>query len=352
MLQTRDEQDISLYTYDLPREMIAQTPADPRDSSRLMIIEREGSQTRHAVFREIGQFLRPSDLLVVNDTRVFPARTLGFRSTGGKVEVFFLHEQEPGKWEAMVRCNGSPRPGEQLMLEEDRLLVRLITRTRMGHWIVGLPRGMDLMAKLAEFGRVPLPPYIKRDPEHQREPEDVARYQTVYARTIGAVAAPTAGMHFTRSLMEELEGRGITFAQVTLHIGPGTFQPIKVDNLNRHNMHAEFYDISAEMANTILEARNSGRRVIAVGTTTCRALESAAAHGNFGPQREWTRLFIRSPYEFRIVDGLLTNFHLPCSSLLVMVSAFAGRKRILDAYEIARQKGYRFYSYGDAMLIL
>jgi len=344
--------DLSLFDYDLPREMIAQMPVEPRDSARLMVLDRQTGAIRHAIFRDLPEFLEPGDLLVINDTRVFPARTLGRRSTGGRVEVLFIRQIAPGKWEALVHCHGVPKPGEQLMLEDDALAIRLIERVHAGRWIVSLPRGVDLLERLEAIGRVPLPPYIRRDPDRQREPMDRERYQTVYAREPGAIAAPTAGLHFTERLMSALEVKGVRVARITLHVGVGTFQAIRVQDIRKHRMEREYYRIPASTAALITEAKAAGRRVVCVGTTTCRALESAADEAGLRPSEGWTDLYIYPPYRFRVVDALITNFHLPRSTLLVMVSAFAGRERILSAYEVAKREGYRFYSYGDAMLIL
>jgi len=344
--------DLSLFDYDLPREMIAQMPVEPRDSARLMVLDRQTGAIRHAIFRDLPEFLEPGDLLVINDTRVFPARTLGRRSTGGRVEVLFIRQTAPGKWEALVHCHGVPKSGEQLMLEDDALAIRLIERVRAGRWIVSLPRGVDLLERLEAIGRVPLPPYIRRDPDRQREPMDRERYQTVYAREAGAIAAPTAGLHFTERLMSALEVKGVRVARITLHVGVGTFQPIRVQDIRKHRMEREYYRIPASTAALITEAKAAGRRVVCVGTTTSRALESAADEAGLRPSEGWTDLYIYPPYRFRVVDALITNFHLPRSTLLVMVSALAGRERILSAYEVAKREGYRFYSYGDAMLIL
>jgi len=289
----------------------------------------------------------------MNNTRVFPARVRGVRSTGGKIEALFLRDLGHGKAEAMISCGGNPRPGEQLMFEDDRLIIRLLKREEDGCWTVSLPRGTDLYALLEELGRIPLPPYIKRDAEHEREPDDRERYQTVYARERGAIAAPTAGLHFTERVFTDLAQRGVQTATITLHVGVGTFRPIRAEDVRRHQMHAEYYSISEDAATAILAAKNEGRRVIAVGTTTCRALEDAAARtGGLCAGQDKANIFIYPPYEFKIIDGMVTNFHLPKSTLLLMVSTLAGRERIMAAYEEARKSGYRFYSYGDAMLIV
>jgi S-adenosylmethionine:tRNA ribosyltransferase-isomerase len=353
MSEENSEYDISRYDYTLPPERIAQRPAEERDASRLMVVHRADGRIEHAVFRELGRFLRAGDLLVLNDTRVFPARTVGMRSTGGKVEVLFLRDLGQGLWEAMIRAHGKPKSGEYLQLEQGRLIVKLAQKTPSGQWTVVVPRQVDLAKALQEVGRTPLPPYVRRGEDWSLE-EDRERYQTVYARQTGAVAAPTAGLHFTEELLRALRERGIGTAEITLHVGLGTFQPIKVDDIRRHRMHAESFSIGAEAAVRIAETKRAGGRVVAVGTTSCRALETAAASPRgFGPFHQGeSRLYIYPPYAFKMTDALLTNFHLPRSTLLLLVAAFGGRERILGAYEEAARVGYRFYSYGDAMLIL
>jgi len=344
--------DLSQYTYDLPREMIAQTPAEPRDNSRLMVLHRTTGDIEHVRFRDIGRFLNPHDLLVLNDTKVFPARVFGSRHTGGKVELLFLRDLGQGKWDTMIRCNGQPREGEFVVIEGG-FSVRLVSKGDAGHWTVSVPRGADFVDILAKVGHMPLPPYIKRERDDALAPMDRERYQTVYATETGAVAAPTAGLHFTEPLLDELASGGVGTTRITLHVGTGTFQPIKYTNIRRHVMHEEFYSISEASAAQIQQTRESGGRIVAVGTTGCRTLEAAAsAPDGFGPGEAWTNLYIYPPYEFQMTDVLLTNFHLPGSTLLVLVAAFAGRDKIMEAYEEARRKGYRFYSYGDAMLIL
>ena len=354
IMQPDDSQfNLALYDYDLPREMIAQQAAEPRDSARLMVLHRETGKIEHRVFNEIGDYLSAGDLLALNNTKVFPARTFGSRHTGGKVEVFFLRGAEDGTWEAMVRCGGSPRPGEFLSLEGDKLSIRLLKKMPNGHWRVSLPRGTDLHKKLASVGRMPLPPYIKRDKTQPPDAHDRDRYQTVYAKETGAVAAPTAGLHFTESLLRDLEDAGVRTAEVTLHVGAGTFQPIKEDDIRRHKMHEEYYVIGPDAAQRIGEVKASGGRIVAAGTTACRTLEAAARRPEgFGPAEAWTDLYLTPSSTFKMTDVLLTNFHLPRSTLLVLVAAFAGRESILAAYEEAKRQDYRFYSYGDAMIIL
>ncbi len=345
--------DISLYEYDLPERMIAQEPAEPRDTSRLMVLDRATGEVRHAVFRELGRFLRKGDLLVLNNTKVFPARTFGIRSSGGRVEVLFLRATGQGRWEVMVRSNGKPRPGEFLSLEQGALSVRLLERREGGHWLVSLPRGVELPGLLDEVGRVPLPPYIRRERDRSLEDVDRSRYQTVFARESGAVAAPTAGLHFTKELLQDLEVSGVGKAEITLHVGSATFQPIKTTDIRRHRMHEEFYSLDRSATEKIAATKEAGGRIVAVGTTACRTLEAVSLHPEgFGPRSGWTHLYIFPPFTFRMTDALLTNFHLPRSTLLVLAAAFAGRERILSAYEEAKRKDYRFYSYGDAMLIL
>lgn len=347
-----DSFNLSDFDYVLPPEMIAQTPAEPRDSARLLVLSRATGAMEHGVFRDIGGFLRAGDLLVLNNTRVFPARTLGFRATGGAIEVFFLRDLGAGRWQALIRCHGKPKNGEYVQLEDGKLAVKLGEKNPDGSWVVGIPRGLDLLKALAEVGRMPLPPYIGRGKDRSHEPEDRDWYQTVYARETGAVAAPTAGLHFTAALLDALAAQGVGRVEITLHVGPGTFQPVKEDDIRRHKMHEEYYSITPDAAARIQETRRAGGRIVAVGTTACRTLETAAqAEGGFAAGSGWTRLYVYPPWTFRMTDLLITNFHLPKSTLLMLVSALAGRERILAAYEEAKRRGYRFYSYGDAMLI-
>lgn len=347
-----EEYDVAQYDYVLPPERIAQQPAEPRDASRLMALDRASGRIENAVFHEVGRFLRPGDLLVLNNTRVFPARTYGTRSTGGGVELFFLRNLGEGRWEAMLRANGKPKNGEYVELEGGQLTVMLARQIAGGMWEVIVPRQVNLIEMLQRIGRTPLPPYIKRSKDRALEPRDRERYQTVFARETGAVAAPTAGLHFTPELLQALEKQGVGSTQVTLHVGAGTFQPVKEQDLREHRIHEEFYSISAEAVERIAAARKAGGRVVAVGTTACRTLETAARHeGGFAPGSGWTGLYIHPPFEFRLTDAMLTNFHLPRSTLLMLVAAFAGRERILAAYAQAVSSGYRFYSYGDAMFI-
>jgi len=346
---------LSDFDYQLPTDRIAQEPARPRDASRLLVLDRGTGAVAHRRFGELPDLLAPGDLVVLNEARVIPAAFTARRASGARIEGCFLRALEGGEWEVLLK--GRVRPRETLGLVDAagdvRAEVELTERGGGGVWRVR-PRGdVEALALLEAIGRPPLPPYIRRSgPDDPRLRLDRADYQTVYARRDGAVAAPTAGLHFTLTVLARLAERGIESARVTLDVGLGTFQPIRVLRLAEHRMHEEHFEISAESAAAINRARAEGRRVVAVGTTTVRALESAAEGGGVRAAREWTRLFIYPPYEFRVVDALVTNFHLPRTTLLALVCAFAGREHILPAYAEAIRAGYRFYSYGDAMLIL
>ena len=343
--------------YDLPEELIAQHPVDRRDASRLLVLQRDSGECRHALFSELPGLLPPGCLLVLNDTRVIPARLVLRRSSGGVLEGLFMSEREPGCWEVMLTSSGRLRAGEELeILDSDRRL-RLREHLEAGQWLAEpLPPG-EALAILESCGLPPLPPYIRRPvrprPDRRQAAEDLRRYQTVYARRPGAVAAPTAGLHFTPEILAALQAAGVAQASVTLHVGPGTFTPIRCENLADHPMHAEWYACPPETAAAVNAARQSGRAVVAVGTTSVRVLESCADEsGRLIPGEGWTRLFIYPPYRFRVIDAMITNFHLPGSTLLALVFAFAGIDPVREAYRRAIQQRYRFFSYGDAMLIL
>lgn len=343
--------DINLYDYDLPERMIALYPAEPRDNSRLLFLPKVEGEIRHSRFTDFPDFLRPDDLLVINDSKVFPARLRGRKKPGGgKVEIFLLESLENGSWEALVRPGKRLPPGTEVALFENRLTAILGERTESGGRIVEFHTNGDLMPVIWKFGEVPLPPYIKRPAEEN----DKTRYQTVYAVHTGAVAAPTAGFHFTDRILKRIKDKGVAVASLTLHPGLGTFRPITRTDISKHKMHPEKFTIPEGTAEVINLARNEGRRILAIGTTTARALESSVDDEGEVCACDWrkTDLFIKPPYEFKIVDGLLTNFHLPKSTLLLLVSALAGRERVLAAYGDAIREGYRFYSYGDVMLIL
>ena len=369
--------DVSLFDFVLPDELVAQAPPPVRGSSRLLVLRRESAIVEHALFSAVGEHLRPGDLLVLNDTSVFPARLLGRRvPTGGRVECLLVRKLPgrpeppslvaagtsragkpgPGRsefWEALMHPGQKLGIGARVLFEGEgvRIYGEVADRHFHGRRTVHLwSDDTEIDEAVDAIGHVPLPPYIKR----ADEPSDRLRYQTVYARERGSVAAPTAGLHFTTPLLDQLAARGIGRASVTLHVGYGTFKPIRVDRVEDHEVDAEGFSVSADAAAALTQARAEGRRVIAVGTTTVRVLESLVEDGNgqIRAQTGETRLFIRPGHRFRFVDGLITNFHLPRSSLLVLVAAFAGRERILAAYKEAVARGYRFYSYGDAMLIL
>ncbi|HHS49684.1 MAG TPA: tRNA preQ1(34) S-adenosylmethionine ribosyltransferase-isomerase QueA [candidate division Zixibacteria bacterium] len=341
------EFDISAFDYHLPRELIAQEAVEPRDSSRLLRLDRATGEIRSAMFRELPAILRDDDLLVVNDTRVFPARLLGTKPTGGKAEIFLLERMPDGNWSALIKPARRLKPGTIVEISEEltaEILEPLPDSTRK----VKIHHEGDIWTALERYGHTPLPLYIDREDR----PDEAERYQTIYARNRGAVAAPTAGLHFTDRVMNEIRERGIEVANVTLHVGWGTFSSIEAEDIREHSMHAEYYEIPPETATAINSAIESKRRIVAVGTTTVRALESSAARGL--PVRlhsDRTELFIYPGFDFKLVSAIITNFHLPKSSLIVMISAFAGRDNVMRAYEHAVAERYRFYSYGDAMLV-
>ena len=333
------------YDYDLPAGLIAQTPAARRDESRLLVLPSEGPPSHHT-FRELAHVLQRGDLLVANDARVLRARFRPRRREGGKAEVLLLQpSQEDGCWEAMVRPGKRVRKGDRLSLAPD-CGIEIVDWAPDGNRIVRFS-GIDADAAMARYGELPLPPYIDRPPADAAQ-----RYQTVYSTRDGSVAAPTAGLHFTPELLETLAAHAIGWTTITLHVGAGTFRPVKTYDVREHHMHAERYEISEAAASAIRDTRKAGGRIVAVGTTSLRALEASAARtGDVAAGSEWTSIFIHPPFRFTIVDALITNFHLPKSTLLMLVAAFAGRDRILAAYEEAKRLEYRFYSFGDAMLL-
>ncbi len=333
------------YDFDLPRDFIAQKPVEPRDHARLFVVHRSTGRFEHRRFYEIPEYFQEGDVLVLNETRVLPARVYGQRETGGRVELLFLGvPQEDGTVLALVRTRGRLRDGERLRIGP--VTLEVLERTSEGPRRVRLPRGLDFLAFLNRHGLPPLPPYIKRP----AGPEDREHYQTVFARKPGSVAAPTAGLHFTPRVLQALQDKGVDIRYLVLHVGLGTFRPIRTDDIRQHRMDAEFYEIPDDVAEALIRAKQEGRRVFGCGTTVTRALETWRL--DQGPRRGWTRLFIYPPFEFRVIDALITNFHVPRSTPLLLVSAFMGRERLLEAYEEAKQRGYRFFSYGDAMLIL
>jgi S-adenosylmethionine:tRNA ribosyltransferase-isomerase len=335
------------FDYVLPRCRIAQSPAVPRDSARLLVLSRADGAVAHRVFSDLPQLLRPEDVLVLNNTRVLPARLRGRRESGGSVELLLLRPVHGGFWEALVRPGRRVRDGQRLIFGDGALEATAGPRTPTGSRLVTLSCAGELDAVLREIGEMPVPPYI------ERRLDDPASYQTVYAERDGAVAAPTAGLHFTHPLLEAVRARGVALAVVTLHVGIGTFRAVEVDDVRAHRMDAEWYEVSAAAAHTVNAARARGGRVVVVGTTGVRTLESAAgADGTVRAGSGWTELFITPGFRFRATDALITNFHLPKTTLLMLVSAFAGRERVLAAYDTAVREGYRFYSFGDAMFIV
>ncbi len=341
------------YDYELPPELIAQTPARRRADARLLVVGRDDGSFSHRHVRDLPALLSPGDCLVVNDSRVLPARLLGNRThTGGVWEGLFLAMETGGAWRLLCKCRGRLAAGQSVTLRDrearDELRLELIEKQPGGVWLARPESDRETLDLLEQFGRVPLPHYIRGG---EMIESDRARYQTVYANQPGSVAAPTAGLHFSEGLLQQLQERGVTVARVTLHIGLGTFRPISVSSLDDHEMHAEWGEAPAAAVEQIQQTRKSGGRVVAVGTTVVRVLESASSEGTLKPWRGETRLFIRPGYEFRAVDALMTNFHLPRSTLLVLVRTFGGDATMRAAYQEAIDERYRFYSYGDAMLI-
>ena len=337
---------LSDFMYDLPEERIAQTPAEPRDHSRLMVVHRDSHELEHRHFYDVIDYLNPGDVLVINETRVIPARLIGERPTGGACEVLLLRQLAPKRWETLVKPGKKLKPGAEVIFGGGRLKGRVVETTDVGGRIVEFECEGTFEAALDELGEMPLPPYI-----HEKL-ADRERYQTVYAKQEGSAAAPTAGLHFTPELLERIRAKGVEIVPVLLHVGLGTFRPVKVENVEDHEMHSEYFEVTEEAAARINAARQRGGRIIAVGTTSVRTLESAAENGLLLPKRGETKIFIRPGYQYQMVDALITNFHLPGSTLMMLVSALYDREHIIAAYEEAVREEYRFFSFGDAMLIL
>ena len=336
---------LSDFMYDLPEARIAQTPVEPRDHSRLMVIHRDTGAIEHRHFYDIIDYLNPGDCLVINETKVIPARLYGERPTGGAVEVLLLKQLGPKRWETLVRPGKKLKPGAEVLFGDGRLKCRVLETTDVGGRIVEFECDGSFEAALDALGEMPLPPYI-----HEKL-QDRDRYQTVYAKQDGSAAAPTAGLHFTPGLMDRIRARGVDIVPVLLHVGLGTFRPVKVENIEEHEMHSEYFEVTREAADRVNAARARGGRIIAVGTTSVRTLESAAEGGKLVSKRGDTNIFIKPGYRFQLVDALITNFHLPGSTLIMLVSALWDRERILEAYKTAVENEYRFFSFGDAMLI-
>lgn len=335
------------FWYDLPEELIAQTPLQQRDSSRLLSLDRNSGEIRHRHFYDIIEDLRPGDCLVMNDSRVLPARLLGHRPTGGAVEILLLRDLGDKQWECLCKPGRKMQVGSRVIFGNGELAAEVIEVKEDGNRIVRFEYDGIFLEVLERLGKMPLPPYIKE------ELSDQERYQTVYSRAVGSAAAPTAGLHFTQELLEKIRQKGVQTAFVTLHVGLGTFRPVKADEISDHHMHSELCMINQETADILNATRRSGGRIICVGTTSCRTLESLVKEdGSFEASSKWTEIFIYPGYHFKAMDGLITNFHLPESTLVMLVSAFAGREHVLHAYEEAVKQRYRFFSFGDAMSIL
>ena len=341
MLKTHD------FYYDLPEELIAQTPLERRDASRLMTLDRKTGEITHRHFYDLVELLRPGDCLVMNNSRVLPARLLGHRvPTGGAVEVLLLKDQGNGVWECLTKPGRKTHTGTELSFGDGELTATVAGERDDGNKLVQFHYEGIFLEVLERLGNMPLPPYIKE------ELQDGERYQTVYSKINGSAAAPTAGLHFTQELLDKLAAKGVKEAYITLHVGLGTFRPVKAEEITEHHMHSEFCMISQETADIINETKRAGGRIVCVGTTSCRTLESLAdENGYFHESSAWTDIFIYPGYKFKAMDALITNFHLPESTLVMLVSAFADREKILNAYNIAVQQRYRFFSFGDAMFI-
>lgn len=336
--------EVTDFDYDLPQELIAQTPVEPRDSSRLLVMDKKTGELEHRHFFNLPEYLKPGDVLVFNDTRVIPARLHGFKTTGAHVEVFLLTRKNATDWEVLVKPGKKLQKGAQIKFS-DELSCEILETTDFGGRIARFHYDGIFEEILDRLGETPLPPYI-----HEKL-QDKERYQTVYNRERGSAAAPTAGLHFTKELLQKIRDMGVEEVFVTLHVGLGTFRPVNESRIEDHKMHREFYTVSQEAADAINKAKREGRRIIAVGTTSVRTLESAGASGEMKAGGNWTSIFIYPGYQFRFVDALVTNFHLPQSTLIMLVSALSTRENILHAYKVAVEQKYRFFSFGDAMFI-
>ena len=335
------------FWYDLPEELIAQTPLEKRDTSRLMVLDRETGAVTHKHFYDIIDYLQPGDCLVMNDSRVLPARLLGHRPTGGAVEVLLLRDLGGKKWECLCKPGRKMQVGSEVIFGDGELTAVVTEVKDDGNRVVEFRYEGIFLEVLERLGKMPLPPYIKA------ELQDQERYQTVYSREVGSAAAPTAGLHWTPELLDKVRAKGVKTAFVTLHVGLGTFRPVKAEEITDHHMHAELCMINGEAAQILNETKQNGGRIICVGTTSCRTLESLVNDdGSFEAKSKWTEIFIYPGYQFKAMQGLITNFHLPESTLVMLVSAFAGREHVLSAYEEAVRERYRFFSFGDAMCIL
>lgn len=340
--------NVTDFNFELPEELIAQDPLDERSSSRLLVLDKTTGELKHRGFRDIISYLRKGDCLVINDTKVIPARLFGIKEdTQAKIEVLLLKRKEDNIWETLVKPGKKAKPGTVISFGEGLLKGTVVDVVEEGNRLIQFSYEGIFEEILDRLGQMPLPPYIT----HQLK--DKNRYQTVYAKHEGSAAAPTAGLHFTKELLEQIEGMGVTIAHVTLHVGLGTFRPVKVEQVSDHHMHSEFYMVEEAEARKINDTKKRGGRIFCVGTTSCRTVESAAsADGTVKAGSGWTEIFIYPGYQFKVLDGLITNFHLPESTLVMLVSALAGRERVLNAYQEAIKERYRFFSFGDAMLVV
>ncbi|MFQ5956154.1 MAG: tRNA preQ1(34) S-adenosylmethionine ribosyltransferase-isomerase QueA [Candidatus Brocadiales bacterium] len=347
------EYTTALYDYTLNKELVAQHPLPKRDASRLLVLHRAGGEIEHRSFPDIVHYLRQGDAIVLNNSKVIPARLIGSRITGGSVKVLLVEKLDVGRWRVLLETRGKPVIGEEIQFDGGPLAGTLLERLSAREWVMGFGSDQTVWKILDKFGKMPLPPYINRPIKNDPfSPEDRERYQSVFASKPGSIAAPTAGLHFTQQLLEEIARIGVAIINITLHVSLGTFTPVRSSVITRHKMEKEYYELGTDAARRLNDVRDRGGRVVAVGSTCCRVLETLTHEGRLKASKGWTDLFIYPPYRFKMVDMLLTNFHLPKTTLLVLVSAFADRDKILDAYEEAKKKGYRFYSYGDAMLIV
>ena len=338
---------VSDFDYYLPPELIAQDPIEPRDASRLLIVDRKSGSIRHSIFRELGKELQPGDMLVLNDTKVLPARVYAYKESGARIELLLLKQTGLDVWQCLVRPGNKARVGVKLLFASDAMRAEIIDVAEEGSRLVRFEHDGDFFQLLEQLGTMPLPPYIKKPLKDQN------RYQPVYARERGSAAAPTAGLHFTNTLLDSLRDKDVLIEKVLLHVWLGTFRPVKADKVEDHVMHSEFFRITEETASRINDARSKGGRIIAVGTTSVRTLETAADEdGTLHKAEGWTQKFIYPGYKFKIVDGMITNFHLPKSTLLMLVSAFAGRDLVMKAYQTAIEQHYRFFSFGDACFFI
>lgn len=336
------------FYYDLPEELIAQDPLEDRTASRLLVLDRKTGAVKHKIFSDVIDYLNKGDCLVINNTRVIPARLIGEKEgTGGKVEVLLLKRRANDVWETLVKPGKKLKPGAKITFGDGRLRAEVLEVVEEGNRLVKFHYEGIFEEILDSLGEMPLPPYITH------KLEDKEMYQTVYAKFDGSAAAPTAGLHFTKELLNKIEEKGIKISSITLHVGLGTFRPVKVDDVNNHHMHTEWYEVNAEAAEIINETKRNGGRVICVGTTSCRTIESVAdENGYMKAKTGETDIFIYPGYKFKVMDGLITNFHLPESTLVMLVSAFAGKENVLSAYETAVKEKYRFFSFGDAMILI